>query len=120
MRVGRMVYWFATGVCFGLGLDAWALGVFFLAGVILLLIGVIAQLGREAVAVFLGLGVGSAALLALLTQTDFQGGPPVALAVNVGLAISVLSVVIGLVALVIVWRRRQRLADPSASQPTRS
>ena len=76
MRVGRMVYWFVTGACLGLGLDIWALPTLFLAGVILVLVGVVALRGREAVAVFLGLGVASAALLALLTKTNFQGGHP--------------------------------------------
>jgi hypothetical protein len=72
MRVGRMVYWFVTGACLGLGLDTWALGIFFVAGMILVLVGVFAQRGREAAAVVLGLGVGSAALLALVTDTNFQ------------------------------------------------
>lgn len=115
MRVGRMVYWFVTGACFGLGLDTWALGIFFLAGVILLLVGMFTRPGREAVAVVLGLGVGSAALLALLTKTNFQGGPLVAPVVYGGLVISILSTVIGLVALVVVWRRPPRGASPTAS-----
>jgi hypothetical protein len=115
MRVGRLVYWFVTGACLGLGLDIWALGILFLAGVILLLVGVFARPGREAVAVVLGLGVGSAALLALLTKTNFQGGPPVARVVYGGLVIAILSTVIGLVTLVVVWRRPQRGAGPTAS-----
>jgi len=106
MRVGRMVYWFATGACFGLGLDAYALGIFFLVGVMLVLVGVFVQRGREAVAVVLGLGVGSAALLALLTKTDFQGGPPVAPVVYGCLSISILSTLVGLVALAAVFRGR--------------
>ena len=115
MRVGRLVYWFVAGACLGLGLDAYALGICFLAGVMLLLVGVFALRGREAVAVFLGLGVGSAALLALLTKTNFQGGPPVAPVIYGGLGISILSTMIGLVALVVVWRRPQRGAGPTAS-----
>src|SRR5215831_17544106 len=104
MRVGRLVYWFGAGAFLGLGLDIWAFDIFFLAGVILLLVGVFALRGREAVAVFLGLGIASAALLALLTKTNFQGGPPVAPVVDGCLGISILSTVIGLVALVVVWR----------------
>ena len=53
MRGGRMVYWFVTGACLGLGLDTWALGIFFVAGMILVLVGVFAQRGREAAAVVL-------------------------------------------------------------------
>ena len=108
MRVGRLVYWFVAGACLGLGLDAFALGIFFLAGMILVVVGVAARRGREAVAVVLGVGVGSAALLALLTKTNFQGGPPVAPVVYGCLGIVILSTVIGLVALVVVWRRPQR------------
>jgi hypothetical protein len=115
MRVGRLVYWFVAGVFLGLGLDIWALLTLFLAGVMLLLVGVFARRGREAVAVFLGLGVASAALLALLTKTNFQGGPPVAPVVYGGLVISILSTVIGLVALVVVWRRPPRGAGPTAN-----
>jgi hypothetical protein len=115
MRVGRLVYWFGAGACLGWGLDIFAFGPCFLAGVILVVVGVFARPGREAVAVVLGLGVGSAALLALLTKTNFQGGPPVAPVVSGGLVISILSTVIGLVALVAVGRRPRRGAGPTAS-----
>src|SRR5260370_36715670 len=104
MRVGRMVYWFVPGACLGLGLDTWALGIFFLAGVILLLVGVFAWPGREAVAVVLGSGVGLAALFALVADTNFQGGPPAAPLVYGGLVISILITLIGLVGLGVVWR----------------
>lgn len=108
MRIGKILYWFVTGACFGLGLvDFWALGTLFLAGMLLLVVGGVALRGREAVAVVLGLGVGSAAILALLTLTNFQGGPPVAPVVYGGLVISILSTVTGLVALIVVWRRPQ-------------
>ena len=111
MRVGRMVYWFVTGACLGLGLDTWALGIFFVAGMILVLVGVFAQRGREAAAVVLGLGVGSAALLALVTDTNFQGGPPTVPVVYGLLVISILSTLIGLVALVVMWRTPRRGAS---------
>lgn len=116
MRVGRMVYWFVTGACFGLAVDLYGGGLFPCAvGVILLLVGVFAQQGREAVTAILGFGAGSAVLLILLTKTNFQGGPPVPLVVYGGLVISILSAVIGLVALVVVWRTPQRGAGPTAN-----
>jgi hypothetical protein len=114
MRVGRMVYWFVTGACLGLGLDTWVLGTFFLAGVILLLVGGVALRGREAVATVLGLGVGLAAILALVAYTPVQGGPTVVPLVYAGLDVSILTL-IGLVALVVVWRTPRRGAGPTAS-----
>lgn len=108
MRIGRVLYWFVTGACFGLGLDVFAFGLLFVAGIALLVVGVCTRPGLEAVAVALGVGAGSAALMALLTQTNFQGGPPVPLALYTGLAISILSVVVGSVSLILVWIRSQR------------
>lgn len=106
MRVGRMVCWFITGTFFGAGVGPLWGGLFPRAvGVILQLVGVFAQQGREAVTAVLGFGAGSAALLTLLTKTNSQGGPPVPLVVYGGLVISILSSVIGMVALVVVWRR---------------
>jgi hypothetical protein len=104
MRVGSVVYWFVTGACFGLALDVWALGTLFLAGAILVLVGVFALRGREAVAVVLGLGVGFAAILPLVAYTPFQGGAPSVPLVYVGVVVSIL-ILVGLVALVVVWRR---------------
>lgn len=116
MRVGRIAYWLITGMFFGLALDLYGGGLFPCAvGVTLLLVGVFAQQGREAVAVVLGFGAGVAALLALLTKTNFQGGPPVPLVVYGGLVISILSALIGLVALIVVWRKPQRGVGPAAS-----
>jgi hypothetical protein len=114
MRVGRLAYWFATGACFGLALDVWVLGTLFLAGVILLVVGVLALRGREVVATVLGLGVGCAALLPLVAYTPFQGGAPSVPLVYVGLIVSSL-ILVGLVALVVVWRTPQRGAGPSVS-----
>jgi hypothetical protein len=114
MRVGRMVYWFVTGACLGLGLDTWALGTFFLAGVSLLLVGGGALRGREAVATVLGLGVGLAAILPLVAYTPVQGLPPVVPLVYAGLVVSIL-ILVGLVALVVVWRTQRRGAGPTAS-----
>lgn len=74
MRVGRLVYWFVAGACFGLGLDIYALGTLCLAGVILLVVGGVALRGREVVATVLGLGVGFAAVLPLVAYTPFRGG----------------------------------------------
>lgn len=108
MRIRRLLYWFVTGVCFGLGLDVFAFGLLFVAGIVLLVVGVCTRTGREAVAVALGVGAGSAALMALLTQTNFQGGPPVPLALYTGLTISILSTIIGLVSLIVVLSRSQR------------
>jgi hypothetical protein len=107
MRVGRMGYWFVTGACLGLGVDLYALGIFFLAGVILVLVGVLALRGREAVATVLGLGVGSAALWALVAYTPYQGGPP-SVPVVYAVVISILITLVGLVALVVVWRTPRR------------
>lgn len=115
MRVGRLVYWLVTGACFGLALDIWILGLLYLVGVILVIVGGFALPGREAVAIVLGVGIGLAALLALVTDTNFQGGPPGAPVVHWGLAISILIILIGLVALVVVWRLPRRGAGPIAS-----
>ena len=107
MRVGRLVYWFVAGACLGLGLDAYALGIFFLAGVILLVVGGVALRGREVVATVLGLGVGFAAVLPLVAYIPFQGGAPSVPLVYVGFVVSILMLV-GLVSLVVVWRTPQR------------
>ena len=114
MRVGRMVYWFVTGACFGLGLDIYVLGTLCLAGMILLLVGGLALRGREVVAAVLGLGVGFAAVLPLLAYTPFQGGAPSVPVVYMGLVISTL-ILVGLVALIVVWRAPQRGAGPTAN-----
>lgn len=114
MRVGRMVYWFVTGACFGLGLDIYVLGTLCLAGVILLLVGGVALRGREVVATVLGLGVGFAAVLPLVAYTPFQGGAPSVPLVYMGLVVSIL-ILVGLVALVVVWRTPQRGAGPTAN-----
>ena len=112
MRGWRVVYWFVTGACLGLGLDIWVLGTCFLAGTILLLVGVVALRGREAVATVLGLGVGFAALLPLVTYTPYQGGLPSVPLVYVGVVVSIL-ILVGLVALVVVWRTQGRGAGPN-------
>jgi hypothetical protein len=109
-----MVYWFATGACFGLGLDMYVLGTLCLAGVILLLVGGVAFRGREAVATVLGLGVGFAAVLPLVAYTPFQGGAPSVPLVYMGLVVSVF-ILVGLVALVVIWRTPQRGAGPTAN-----
>lgn len=114
MRVGRMVYWFVTGACFGLGLDMYVLGTLCLAGVILLLVGGVALRGREVVAAVLGLGVGFAAVLPLIVYTPFEGGAPSVPLVYMGVVVSIL-ILIGLVALVVVWRSPQRGAGPTAN-----
>src|SRR5258708_31966980 len=109
MRVGRMVYWFVTGACLGLGLDTWVLGTFFLAGVILLLVGGVALRGREAVATVLGSGVGLAAILALVANTPVQRVPTV---VPLGYARpdAPILTLIGLLPLALVLRPPQRAA----------
>ncbi len=114
MRVGRLVYWFVAGACLGLGLDIYVLGTVCLAGVLLLLVGVFAQRGREAVAMVLGLGVGFAAVLPLLAYTPFPGGAPSVPVVYMGLVVSIL-ILVGLVALVVVWRTPPRGAGPTAN-----
>ncbi|HEX9037437.1 MAG TPA: hypothetical protein VF808_10650 [Ktedonobacterales bacterium] len=114
MRVGRLVYWFVTGACFGLGLDMYVLGTLCLAGGILLLVGGVALRGREVVATVLGLGVGFAAVLPLLAYTPFQGGAPSVPLVYMGLVVFTL-ILVGVVALVVAWRIPQRGAGPSAS-----
>ena len=113
MRVGRMVYWFVTGACFGLGLDMYVLGTFCLVGAILLLVGGVALRGREVVATVLGLGVGFAAVLPLLAYIPFQGGAPSVPVVYMGLVVSIF-IVGGLVALIVVWRTPRRGAGPTA------
>ena len=115
MRGWRVVYWFVTGACLGLGLDTWVLGTFFLAGLILLLVGVFALRGREAVATVLGLGVGLAAILPLVAYTPLQGGPTVVPLVYIGVVVSIL-ILVGLVALVVVWRTQRRGAGPNRHQ----
>ncbi len=115
MRVGRLVYWFITGACFGLGLDIYVLGTMCLAGVLLLLVGgVVVLRGREAIAMVLGLGVGFAAVLPLLAYTPFPGGAPSVPLVYMGLVVSIL-ILVGLVALVVVWRTPPRGAGPTAN-----
>ena len=113
MRVRRLVYWFVTGACLGLGLDIYVLGTLCLVGVMLLLVGGVALRGREVVATVLGLGVGFAAVLPLVAYTPFQGGAPSVPLVYMGLVVSVL-ILVGLVALVVVWRTPQRGAGPTA------
>jgi hypothetical protein len=115
MRGWRVVYWFVTGACLGLGLDIYALGTLCLAGVLLLLVGVFALRGREAVATVLGLGVGFAAVLPLVAYTPYQGGAPSVPLVYVGVVVSIL-ILVGLVALVVVWRTQRRGAGPNRSQ----
>ncbi len=114
MRVGRLVYWFITGACFGLGLDIYVLGTVCLAGVMLLLVGGVTLRGREVVATVLGLGVGFAAVLPLLAYTPFQGGAPSVPLVYMGLVVSIF-ILVGLVALIVVWRTPQRGAGPTTN-----
>jgi hypothetical protein len=109
-----MMYWFVTGACFGLGLDIYVLGTLCLVGVTLLLVGGFALRGREVVATVLGLGVGFAAVLPLVAYTPFQGGAPSVPLVYMGLVVSSL-ILVGLVALVVVWRTAQRGAGPTAN-----
>lgn len=113
MRGWRVVYWFVAGACLGLGLDIWVLGTCCLAGMILLLVGGVALRGREAVATVLGLGVGFAAMLPLVAYTPLQGGLTVVPLVYVGFIVSIL-ILVGLVALVLVWRTQRRGPGPTA------
>ena len=113
MRGWRVVYWFVTGACLGLGLDIWPLAIFFSLGVILLLVGGVALRGREAVATVLGWGVGLAAILPLVAYTPLQGGPTVVPLLYMGLVVSIL-ILVGLVALVVVWRTQRRVPGPTA------
>jgi hypothetical protein len=112
MRAWRVVYWFVTGAFLGLGLVS-ITGeglILFPIGVILLLVGLFRLRGREAVAGVLGFGVlpEAAFVNALVTgfSTPFYYW---------GAVIFGVITLIGLVALVVVWRTQRRGAGPAAS-----
>jgi hypothetical protein len=133
MRLWRLGYWFLTGACLGLGLVPWAFGIYLLLiGVVLVLVGAFTLRGREAAAAVLGVGAGPAALFASVILQGVPETAPAAQLVYGGVVISSLITVIGLVALVVVWRTpppdatprggedmESGMASPTPPEPTR-
>ena len=119
MRMWHRVYWFITGALLGLGLfllglPAWD-RILWLAGFILVIIGLFALRGRELVAAVLGFGiVPETTLAAFLATWKFPPDVPPVYPLIVTLDVLVFGVitVVGLVALVMVWRTAKRVSEP--------
>jgi hypothetical protein len=110
MRAWRLVYWFITGALLGLGLvELPGLGlILFPVGLVGLVVGLVALRGREVVAGMVGFGAlpEAAFVNALVTavSTPFYIG---------GTLVFGVITVIGLVALVVVWRANRRTTGPA-------
>jgi hypothetical protein len=119
-RAGHLVYWFITGALLGLSLvENPFLGVIlFPVGLVLLVIGQGAVRGRERVAAVLGFGALSAvAFVSVFVFPHFPFVTPFALLGGhvfgvVTLAFGVVTLV-GVVALVVVWRTPRRTTGPA-------
>jgi hypothetical protein len=116
MRAWRLVYWLITGALLGLGLvELPGLGlILFPVGLILLVAGLIALRGREVVAAVLGFGAlpEAAFVNAFVTVQNFQFPTPF---YAVGTLVFGVITVVGLVALVVVWRTHLRASGPAKS-----
>jgi hypothetical protein len=118
MRAWRLLYWFITGALLGLGLTQFAglsLGVLALPiGVVLLIIGLFAARGRELVAGVVGLGA-LPTLLFVDVIVSFPPPPDVAPVIYGSAILSSAITVIGLAALVLVWRAGQGASGPATT-----
>lgn len=114
MRVWRLAYWLITGALLGLGLvELPGEGlILFPVGLILLVIGLVALRGRELVAGVVGFGALPEAVFvnAFVTVQNFQFPTPF---YAVGTLVFGVITVVGLVALVVVWRANRRASGPA-------
>ncbi|MGO8948867.1 MAG: hypothetical protein ACLQUY_14690 [Ktedonobacterales bacterium] len=116
MRTGYLVYWLITGALLGLGVvgyPAWDL-VAWPISLVLLIIGLFVLRGREQVAGVLGFGFVPEVVLVVLTARKFPPNvppvyPPVFIA---AVLIFGMITVVGLVALVVLWRTSRRASGP--------
>jgi hypothetical protein len=114
MRAGHLVYWFITGALLGLGLvELTGLGlVLFPAGLVLLAIGLVMLRGREMVAGVVGFGAlpETAFVSVLVTVNQFQFPTPF---YSVGTLVFGVITLVGVVALMVVWRVKPRATGPA-------
>jgi hypothetical protein len=114
MRAWRLVYWLITGAVLGVGLvSITGLGlILFPVGLVLLVIGLVALRGRELVAGVVGFGAlpEAAFVNAFVTVQNFQFPTPF---YAVGTLVFGVITVVGLVALVVVWRTQRRASGPA-------
>jgi hypothetical protein len=116
MHAWRLVYWLVTGALLGLGLvELPGEGlILFPVGLVLLIIGLFALRGREVVAGVVGFGAlpEAAFVNAFVTVQNFQFPTPF---YAVGTLVFGVITVVGLVALVLVWRAKQGGSGPATT-----